>query len=140
MANRFKLLQKCSSHSNVSQHQVSTCCWNTQRIRGRSYAYTNGYIYSTVMGEMNISTQNNTSTFPLPIQLFPHQTTFPTRKDDYIILTDLSQQLRKTQATSKHTYLSPIEPTYPHLPSNTKKVKGEGVGREALVDITVCSD
>lgn len=35
------------------------------------------------MGEMNISAQNNTSTIPLPIQLFPRQTKFSTRKDEY---------------------------------------------------------
>lgn len=36
------------------------------------------------MGEMNISAQNNTFTFPLPIQLVPRQTTFPARKEEYM--------------------------------------------------------
>lgn len=73
------------------------------------------------MGEMNISAQNNTSTFPLPIPLSPHQATFPTRKDEDVILTDLAEQLRKTKAMGKHIPIAYL--SYPHLPFSTKRAK-----------------
>lgn len=98
------------------------------------------------MGEMNISTQNNTSTFPLPIQLFPHQTTFPTRKDDYIILTDLSSTIKEDPG-NRQTHVPLTYLSYLHLPFSTKKAKGKGEinnnknkTRQNPAVNTICSD